>query len=131
MAGAGSRQPYPPLAVLIVDRTPPAPRAGFDATRRAHEVTSGHGRRTSPPANPCRGVRRWLPSPALAELSAQRCYAVMGQLSYSGRTSGVTPWRPIGSLRKAACYACHRNNTAVDNTFVQFYPTLFEVAKRL
>ena len=31
----------------------------------------------------------------------------------------------------ASCYSCHRTNTAVDNTFVQFYPTLFEVAKRL
>jgi hypothetical protein len=31
----------------------------------------------------------------------------------------------------AACYTCHAANTAVDNTFVQFYPTLFEVAKRL
>jgi hypothetical protein len=31
----------------------------------------------------------------------------------------------------ARCYACHRNNTAVDQTFVQFYPTLFEVAKRM
>ena len=31
----------------------------------------------------------------------------------------------------AQCYSCHRTNTAVDNTFVQFYPTLFEVAKRL
>jgi len=31
----------------------------------------------------------------------------------------------------AACYACHRNNTAVDNTFVQFYPTLMEVAERM
>jgi Cytochrome P460 len=30
----------------------------------------------------------------------------------------------------ARCYACHRDHTAVDNTFVQFYPTLFEVAKR-
>ena len=30
----------------------------------------------------------------------------------------------------APCYACHKNNTAVDNTFVQFYPTLFDVAKR-
>jgi hypothetical protein len=30
----------------------------------------------------------------------------------------------------AACYACHAANTAVDNTFVQFYPTLFEVAQR-
>lgn len=31
----------------------------------------------------------------------------------------------------ASCYACHRDNTAVDNTFVQFYPTLFDVATRL
>ena len=31
----------------------------------------------------------------------------------------------------AACYPCHAANTAVDNTFVQYYPTLFEVAKRL
>ena len=29
------------------------------------------------------------------------------------------------------CYACHKANTAVDNTFVQFYPTLFDVAKRM
>ena len=27
------------------------------------------------------------------------------------------------------CYACHAENAAVDNTFVQFYPTLLEVAK--
>jgi hypothetical protein len=31
----------------------------------------------------------------------------------------------------ATCYACHATNTAVDNTFVQFYPTLFDIAKRL
>jgi hypothetical protein len=31
----------------------------------------------------------------------------------------------------ATCYACHATNAAVDNTFVQYYPTLFEVAKRL
>jgi len=30
----------------------------------------------------------------------------------------------------ASCYSCHKANTAVDNTFVQFYPTLFDVAKR-
>ena len=30
-----------------------------------------------------------------------------------------------------SCYSCHEANTAVDNTFVQFYPTLFDVAKRL
>ena len=30
----------------------------------------------------------------------------------------------------ASCYTCHAQNGAVDNTFVQFYPTLIEVAKR-
>jgi tetratricopeptide (TPR) repeat protein len=29
----------------------------------------------------------------------------------------------------AACYACHGKNAAVENTFTQFYPTLFAVAK--
>jgi hypothetical protein len=29
-----------------------------------------------------------------------------------------------------SCYSCHEKNTAVEHTFVQFYPTLFEVAKR-
>jgi hypothetical protein len=29
----------------------------------------------------------------------------------------------------ASCYACHSTNAAVDNTFVQFYPTLLEVAR--
>ncbi len=27
------------------------------------------------------------------------------------------------------CYSCHEQNAAVDTTFVQFYPTLIEVAK--
>jgi hypothetical protein len=31
----------------------------------------------------------------------------------------------------ANCYACHSANTAVDNTFVQFYPTLLDVARRM
>jgi cytochrome c553 len=29
----------------------------------------------------------------------------------------------------AACYSCHAEHGAVDNTFVQFYPTLLDVAK--
>lgn len=33
--------------------------------------------------------------------------------------------------RSARCYACHSQNTAVEQTFVQFYPTLLEVAKRM
>lgn len=31
----------------------------------------------------------------------------------------------------AACYACHAANTAVEHTFVQFYPELMAVAKKL
>jgi len=38
---------------------------------------------------------------------------------------------PVAPLPEtAACYACHRDNTAVEHTFVQFYPTLMEVAQR-
>jgi hypothetical protein len=29
----------------------------------------------------------------------------------------------------AGCYSCHGEHGAVDNTFVQFYPTLLDVAK--
>jgi hypothetical protein len=31
----------------------------------------------------------------------------------------------------ASCYSCHRDNTAVEQTFVQFYPTLFDVARKM
>ncbi|HTC44245.1 MAG TPA: cytochrome P460 family protein [Steroidobacteraceae bacterium] len=30
----------------------------------------------------------------------------------------------------ADCYACHKDHAAVDTTFVQFYPTLLEVAQK-
>jgi hypothetical protein len=32
--------------------------------------------------------------------------------------------------QSATCYSCHSEHAAVDNTFVQFYPTLFEIAKK-
>jgi hypothetical protein len=31
----------------------------------------------------------------------------------------------------ASCYSCHKTNTAVDNTFVQFYPELMDVARKM
>lgn len=31
--------------------------------------------------------------------------------------------------KSADCYSCHQQNGAVDTTFVQFYPTLAEIAK--
>jgi hypothetical protein len=39
-----------------------------------------------------------------------------------GKTAKMIP-------RTASCYTCHPANGAVDNTFVQFYPTLLPVAK--
>jgi hypothetical protein len=32
--------------------------------------------------------------------------------------------------RNMECYSCHSDHGAVDTTFVQFYPTLFEIAKK-
>src|SRR5262249_9634385 len=30
----------------------------------------------------------------------------------------------------ASCYSCHKQNGAVDNTLVQFYPTLIDIARQ-
>jgi hypothetical protein len=38
---------------------------------------------------------------------------------------------PLSGERVASCVECHTKNTAVERTFVQFYPTLFEVARRM
>lgn len=46
-----------------------------------------------------------------------------------GGESGLKQAQPFSA--SAACYSCHREHTAVDNTFVQFYPTLMRVAERL
>ena len=49
---------------------------------------------------------------------------------------GFFPFRGNDQTAKPAdpatteCLACHSKNGAVDNTFVQFYPTLLEVAKQ-
>jgi len=32
--------------------------------------------------------------------------------------------------KEAACYSCHQQHAAVDTTFVQFYPTLLEIARQ-
>ncbi len=39
--------------------------------------------------------------------------------------------RQVGNLvpKTATCYSCHEQNAAVDTTFVQFYPTLADIAK--
>jgi hypothetical protein len=38
---------------------------------------------------------------------------------------------PLGGERVARCIECHTKHTAVERTFVQFYPTLLEVARKM
>jgi len=38
---------------------------------------------------------------------------------------------PLSATDSASCVECHTKNTAVERTFVQFYPTLLEVARRM
>ena len=53
-------------------------------------------------------------------------WAYLGFGGSNGLAESAVPNPPT-----ASCYSCHRDNTAVENTFVQFYPTLFEVAQRM
>jgi len=50
-----------------------------------------------------------------------------GKWAFFSSDDGVT-----GKLlpREMDCYSCHEQHGAVDTTFVQFYPTLLEVAKK-
>ena len=49
-----------------------------------------------------------------------------GFYNFGRNTAAVTPLP-----QTATCYACHRDNTAVEHTFVQFYPALMDVARRM
>jgi hypothetical protein len=43
----------------------------------------------------------------------------------------LDPEKPTKQIPKeAVCYSCHEQHGAVDTTFVQFYPTLIEIAKK-
>jgi hypothetical protein len=44
---------------------------------------------------------------------------------------GATSAAPLSGERAAGCVECHTKHTAVERTFVQFYPTLLEVARRM
>jgi hypothetical protein len=50
-----------------------------------------------------------------------------GKWAFFNSEDGVT-----GKLlpREMDCYSCHEQHGAVDTTFVQFYPTLMEIAKK-
>jgi cytochrome P460 len=50
-----------------------------------------------------------------------------GQWAFFGFDGG----KPSKQIPKEAeCYSCHQQHAAVDTTFVQFYPTLLEIAKQ-
>ena len=49
-----------------------------------------------------------------------------GFFNFGARTAAVAPLP-----QTATCYTCHRDNTAVEHTFVQFYPSLMDVARRM
>jgi cytochrome c553 len=50
-----------------------------------------------------------------------------GKWAFFNVSDGVASAKAIPA--NATCYTCHGANGAVDNTFVQFYPTLIKVAK--
>lgn len=69
--------------------------------------------------------------------------AIEASVKDSTRFASTGGWAYVGFGRASAlavsaaanpptadCYSCHRQNTAVENTFVQFYPTLFDVARQ-
>ena len=44
---------------------------------------------------------------------------------------GDAPAEPLSASASAPCVECHTKNTAVERTFVQFYPGVLEVAKKM
>jgi hypothetical protein len=50
-----------------------------------------------------------------------------GKWAFFGYDNDLKPAQQIPT--KAVCYSCHEQHAAVDTTFVQFYPTLLEIAK--
>jgi hypothetical protein len=64
-------------------------------------------------------------------------HGLVAEVKDSSRFSGGWAFFKFGGAERAAalpkterCYACHAQHGAVDNTFVQFYPTLLEIAKQ-
>jgi len=55
-------------------------------------------------------------------------YRFPGKWAFFGFAGGAGSAAAVP--KSADCYSCHAQNGAVDNTFVQFYPTLLEVARQ-
>jgi hypothetical protein len=68
-----------------------------------------------------------------AAVKDSKRYASTGGWAYFGLGGGRNPLveSAMPNPPTASCYACHGEHTAVENTFVQFYPTLLEVAQKM
>jgi hypothetical protein len=51
-----------------------------------------------------------------------------GKWAFFGLSTTDAPGTQLPTA--ASCYVCHATNAAVDNTFVQFYPVLRDIAKQ-
>jgi hypothetical protein len=60
-----------------------------------------------------------------AEVKDEKRFAGKWMFYGFGKSGNETKPIPV----TASCYSCHAKNGAVDNTFVQFYPTLIHAAK--
>jgi hypothetical protein len=61
-----------------------------------------------------------------ANLKDARLPGGWGFFNFGRETAAVAPLP-----QSASCYSCHRDNTAVEQTFVQFYPALMDVARKM
>jgi len=50
-----------------------------------------------------------------------------GKWAFFGFPNGADTGKQVATT--ASCYSCHQQHGAVDTTFVQFYPTLIDIAK--
>jgi hypothetical protein len=57
--------------------------------------------------------------------------AKTGEWTFYGFGESKNPAPAKAIARNASCYTCHGTNTAVENTFVQFYPVLYDVAEKM
>lgn len=67
-------------------------------------------------------------APRIQALEAHVKDNARGGWAFYGFNNGAAKGTPFP--KTANCFACHEKNGAVDTTFVQFYPTLVDVAKK-
>lgn len=67
-------------------------------------------------------------TPRVAAMEAHVKDSKKGGWAFYSFADGSKTGKPFP--KTADCFTCHQQNGAVDTTFVQFYPTLIEIAKK-